>query len=128
MLWRYIGYCCPGLLLLSLIFWALAGYAFRVNAKRAADDPKKKDFQPAAVFLAPLTWPLLFLVWLSLLLIKTLVYGVFLVLFTIALFGYQDSGMPDWLTEKLTRIGSKLLEANTFLMKVAFGNWKTQPI
>lgn len=128
MLWRYVGYCCPGLILLSLIFWALAVYSFRVNAKRAPNDPKKKDFQPAAIFLVPLTWPLLFLVWLSLLLIKALVYGVFLVLFTIALFAYQDSGMPDWLTEKLTWIGNKLLEANTFLMKVAFGDWKTQPI
>jgi len=44
-----------------LIFYVSAGYAYRVNAFRAPDDPEKRDFPLAAVLLGPLVWPLLLL-------------------------------------------------------------------
>jgi hypothetical protein len=124
MLFRYIGYCCPGLVLLSLMFWAFAGYAYRVNVKRPADDPKKKDFHPGAIFLAPVTWPVFFIGSMSLFIIKALVYGVFLILFTITLFAFQNSLLPVGLDNTFTWIGNKLLEANTFLIRFAFGDWE----
>jgi hypothetical protein len=124
MLFRYIGYCCPGFLLLSLIFWAFAGYAYRVNAKRPADDPKKKNFHPGAIFLAPVTWPLFLIVSMSLFIIRALVYGVFLLLFTTALFAFQTSLVPIGLDNTFSWIGNKLLEANTFLIRIAFGDWE----
>jgi hypothetical protein len=126
MLFRYITYCCPGFVLLSLILWAFAGYAYRVNAKRPDDDPKKKDFHPGAIFLAPVTWPLFFFGSISIFIIKALVYGVFLILFTIALLAFQKSSIP-WLDDTAAWIGDKLLEANTFLIRIAFGDWERNP-
>lgn len=127
MLWRYISYCCPSFVLLSLILWAMAGYAYRVNAKRAADDPKKRSFHPVAFFLAPITWPLLLFGILSLFALRALVYGVFLILFTIALLAFRKSFLLVWLEKLASYIGNKLLEANSFLIKIAFGDWEESP-
>lgn len=127
MLLNYSNYCCLSFILLSLVVWGCAGYAYRVNAKRPADHPKKKDFEPVAVLLAPVTWPLFFFFWVSLFLIKALFYGVFLVLFTIALIAFPESTVPDWLDNKLSWIGNKLLDANTFLLRMASGYWDESP-
>ena len=127
MLLNYVNYCCPGFILLSLIFWAFAGYAYRVNAKRPDDDPKKRGFHPGAIFLAPITWPFLLFAWISLFIIKALVYGVFLILFTIALLAFRKPFLFVWLDRIATYIGNKLLEANTFLIKIAFGDWERTP-
>jgi len=128
MLWPYLIYFCPGLaLLLSLLCWAFAGHAYRVNAKRLADDPEKKDFDPNAVLLAPITWPL-FLVGSALLfIIKALLYGLFLVLFTIALLVIRKPFLLIWLDKIARKVGGKLLEANTFLLRMAFGNRVESP-
>jgi len=123
MLFFYVNYCCPVFILLSLLIWALAGYSYRVNAKRPADDPKKRDFNPGAIFLAPITWPLLLFGYISLFIIKALAYGVFLILFTVALLVFQKSSLP-WLDNTAAWIGDKLLEANTFLIRIAFGDWR----
>ena len=127
MLLNFVNYCCPGFILLSLIFWAFAGYAYRVNAKRPDDDPKKRGFHPGAIFLAPITWPFLLFAWISLFIIKALVYGVFLILFTIALLAFRKPFLFVWLDRIATYIGNKLLEANTFLIKIAFGDWERTP-
>jgi hypothetical protein len=126
MLFFYVNYCCPGFILLSLIVCALAGYSYRVNAKRPDEDPKKRNFHPTAIFLAPITWPLLLFGYISLFIIKALAYGVFLILFTIALLVFQKSSIP-WLENTAAWIGEKLLEANTFLMRMAFGDWERDP-
>jgi hypothetical protein len=97
-----------------------AGYAYRVNAKLPADDPKRKNYHPAAIFLAPITWPLFALGRLSLLVIKALLYGIFLILFTIFLIVFQDISKPIWLEKMFLKIGNKLLEANTLLIKLLF--------
>jgi hypothetical protein len=127
MLFYYANYCCLGFVWLSLLFMALAGYAYRVNAKRAADDPDKKDFPPGAIFLAPITWPMFLLGSITLFIIKALAYGIFLILFTFALLAFQNSDLPDWVEDSFSRIGNKLLEANKFLIKVAFGDWYENP-
>ena len=121
MLFFYVNYCCPVFILLSLIVWACAGYSYRVNAERPADDPRKRDFHPGAIFLAPITWPLFLFGYISLFIIKALAYSVFLILFTAALLAFQTSSLP-WLEDAAAWIGDKLLEANTFLIRMAFGD------
>jgi hypothetical protein len=101
-------------------FIACAGYAYHINAKRAVDDPKRKNYHPAAIFLAPITWPLFALGWLSLLTIKALLYGIFLILFAISLVVLQDISEPIWLEKMFIKIGNKLLEANTLLTLLLF--------
>ena len=127
MLFFYVNYCCPVFILLSLIVWACAGYSYRVNAKRPADDPKKRDFHPAAIILAPFIWPFLLFAWIVFFMSKTLLYGVFLILFTIALLAFRKPFLLMWLDKIARKVGDKLLEANTFLIKITFGDWERDP-
>ena len=101
-----------------LFFFACAGYAYRVNAKRPAGDPKKRNFHPAAIFLAPITWPLFALGWLFMLILKALLYGVFLLLFTIGLVVIRKPFFFIWLEKIATKVGTMLLEANTLLIRL----------
>jgi len=122
MLFRYINYCCPGFVLLSLIFWAFAVYSYRVNKKRASDDPDKKDFHRAAVHLVPFTWPILLLLYIFIFVTRALLYGIFLILFAFALLVFRKPFLLIWLDKTARKIGDKLLEANTFLIKITFGD------
>lgn len=130
MLFYHLDSICKGAFWLTLLLFVCAGYAHRVNARRPDDDPKKRDFHPAAIFLAPITWPLLLFFLVSLFAIRALAYGVFLIFFTIALLAFRKSFLLVWLEKLFSFIGNKLMEANTFIIKVAFGDWgrDTQPI
>ena len=110
-------------LLLMLFIFACAGYAYRINAKRTAEDPKKRDFHPVAIFLAPFTWPFFLFAFLFIFVLRVLVYGLFLILFTIALVAIRKPFLFIWLDSIATYIGNKLLEANTFLIRIVFGDW-----
>lgn len=122
MLWRYYSnQLCIGFLLFELCLFAFARYAYRVNAHRSANDPKKRDFHPGAIFLAPFTWPLFLAAYITIFIIKAILYGVFLILFTIALLVIRKPFPLKWLDKIATVIGNKLLEANTFLIRVFFG-------
>lgn len=105
---------------ISLILWVCTGYAYHVNSKLAADDPKKKDFSPAAIFLAPITLPFIILGIISLFIIKAILYGIFLVLLTLALVAVRKPFIFVWLDKIAKKIGNILLEANTFLIRLFF--------
>jgi hypothetical protein len=113
-------YCITGYILLSLVLWAFAGYAHRVNSKRAVDDPEKKEFHPAAVYLVPFTWFFILLAYVFILVARAILFGVFLVLFTIALVAFRKPFILNWLKKFATKIGNKLLEANTILAWMLF--------
>lgn len=104
-----------------LFFLLCAGYAYRVNARLADDNPKKRDYSILSIFLAPFTWPIFLLIYVFLLVVKVLAYGLFLILFAIALVVIRKPFLFKWLDEVFIGIGNKLLWANTFLMKIVFG-------
>jgi Na+/H+ antiporter NhaC len=130
MLRPYIGYCWLGLILLSLIIWAIAGYAYRANAKRAAEGPDKKDFRLVAVYLAPLTWLPLILLSILFFVVRALLYAIFLILFMFTLMVFRKPFLLFCLDKTARKVGDKLLKANTFLIRMAFGKWEegTRPI
>ena len=110
---------CIGLL--SIFLLVCAGYAYRANARLAEGDPKKRDYAPSAVALSLFTWPLLLFASFLLLVLRVLVYGLFLILFAIALVIIRKPFLLKWLDRIFTGIGNKLLLANTFLIKLVFG-------
>jgi len=120
------GLFLPSLILYFLIIWGFTGYAYRVNGK-LPDDLKKKDFRPAAIFLAPITLPFLFLGIISLLILKAFLYGVFLVLLTLALVVFRKPFIFVWLHKIATKVGNFLLEANTQLIKMFLSPWSSNP-
>jgi hypothetical protein len=117
-----VGAICKSVLLLMLLIAACTGYAYLVNARRTADDPKKKDYPFGAIFLAPFTWPLFILGSISIFVIKAVSYAIFLILFTIALVAVRKPFLLIWLDKVATWVGERLLDANTFLVRAAFGN------
>ena len=114
-------YLCNGFVLLTVFMLICAGYAYRVNARLAQDDPKKRDFHIGAIFLAPITWILFLLASITIFILRVVFYILFLILFTIAVLAFRRPFLFVWLDKIATKIGNKLLEANTFLIKVAFG-------
>ena len=118
MLYAYLDDLLQYYTLLCCLFWLFAGYAYRVNAKRPADDPQKKDFHIAAVFLPPIAWPLFILGFVSLLILKTILYCIFLMALTFALVVIRKPFIFIWLDKIATKIGNIILEANTQLVKL----------
>ena len=118
---------CKSLLLLMLIFFLCAWHAYRVNARLASGDSLKRDFHFRAIFLAPFTWPLFLFSSITIFFIRILVYVVFLILFTIALLVIRKPFLLIWLDKIATKIGNKLLGANTLLIKAFFGTTNKYP-
>jgi hypothetical protein len=123
MLIIYWRQCCGGYFFISLILWAFAGHAYLVNARRLADDPEKKSFHPAAVYFVPFTWLPFLIAYIIVFIIRALVYGIFLILFTIALVVIRKPFLLAWLDKVARKIGNRLLEVNTFLARQLFPQW-----
>ena len=115
------SYLCIGFFLLMAFMLICAGYAYLVNARLARDDPKKRDFHMGAVVLAPITWILFLFASITIFILRVVFYILFLILFTIAVLAFRKPFLFVWLDKIATKIGNKLLEANTFLIKAAFG-------
>ena len=111
-------YC---IILPLFIFLVSAGRAYRVNARLADDNPKKRYYSILSIFLAPFTWPTFLFIYIFILIVKVLAYGLFLILFAIALIVVRKPFILKWLDGVFTSIGNKLLWANTFLIKMIFG-------
>jgi hypothetical protein len=120
-------YVCKGLLLLMAVLFLCARYAYRVNAQRPAGDPKKRNYNKGAILLAPFTWPFFLFASLTIFILRVFLYMVFLVLFTVALLAIRKPFLLIWLDKVASKIGNKLLEANTFLLKVVFGKKAENP-
>jgi hypothetical protein len=126
MLLYHLSDFCKGIFVLFLIIMACAGYAYRVNSRRADDDPKKRNYHPLAIILAPVTLPLFIIFSISIFILRVLTYGVFLILFIVALLVFRKPFLLAWLRKTATTIGDALLEANTFLIKLFLGPWTNQ--
>ena len=122
MLTNYYNYLCSGVLLVTLILYACAGYSYSLNAKRAADDPKKLDISLGVVLLAPFTWPLLFIGVISLFIIRALLYGVFLVL----LLSVPDrhDALPLLILQALSRLPKRIGETRVRIHNDLTHGWK----
>ena len=124
MLINYSNYLFSGFLLFTIILYLCVGYAYHLNAQRVDDDPKKLTSPLAIVPLAPVTWNLLIIGFISLFIIKVLIYSVFLILFTITLLVIRKPFLLERLKKVAAPIGGKLLQANLLMVKLAFGGQK----
>lgn len=129
MIWTNVN-CLYGILIFTAIIMACAMYASYKNSQRMANDPEKKDFHRAAIFLVPFTWPLFLTAFLLLLVLrvilfvlKAVAFGIFLVLFPFMLFGLRVLVILTWIDKILTSIGNQLMEANTFLIRLFLRPW-----
>jgi hypothetical protein len=112
------GKVCLGSCLFIYVFIIFSGfYTYYVNAKRAPDDPQKRDFSPYAPWIAPLTLPILALVNLLFFIVYSLLFGVFLVIFPFTLLLFRKPFLIKWILNLAQKIGNKLLLINTELLR-----------
>jgi hypothetical protein len=117
---------CNGILLLMGIATTFAVIAYSINSRLPDDDPKKRNFHPAAVVLAPITFPIVLVLYTSFFILRVLTYGVFLILFILALIFIPHSPAPVWLEKIITSTGNRLLEVNTLLVQFFLRPWANE--
>ena len=127
MLLYHVRELCNGTLLLMLLVMTCAGYSYYVNSKRPDHDPKKRNFHPIAIILAPVTFPLFIIFSLSIFLIRVLIYGAFMILLTFALLVIRKPFLVIWLRKTAVTCGNVLLETNTLLIKLFLRPWANEP-
>ena len=127
MLLYHIEFLCKSTLILLLIILACVAYTYIMNLQRKADDPKKQDYHPFAILLAPVTSPLFLTLGFFLFMLRALLFVAFLVIFTVLLVALRKPFLFDWWHKFATKIGDPLLKANTYLIKLAFSPWKNRP-
>jgi len=92
-------------------------YAYQVNARKAPDDPSKKDYSPYAPWLTPISLPLLIIFNIIFFVLSSLVFGVFLVLFPFALILFRGPFIFIWMSKQALKIGNLVLKVNTELLR-----------
>lgn len=116
------------MLFIAVFLFVCAAQAYAINSQRSEDDPEKKDFDPGALIFVFFTWPILIPAVISLFIVRALLYGVFLIVFTVLLIIMpSELAEPTWLESTITKIGQKLLEANTALLHLMFRPWAKEP-
>lgn len=121
MLWNYTDYICYGFLLIVGLCLLFAGYAYRVNARRAEDDPDKKDFDFGAILLAAVSWVILIPASIVAAILRAFLGMIFIVLFAIGVIVVRKPFILKWLDKIMVKIGNKLLAVNTTLLRAFLG-------
>ena len=110
--------CCLGYLVISILLWLFSGYAYLVNARRASSDPEWRDYNPLAVFLAPVTWPFLVFGGFIVTIIKAVFFGIFLVVFSLVVALFRKPFLWRLIEPLISGIGRRVLKGNTFLIRL----------
>jgi hypothetical protein len=112
---EFLFNCC---IVVTLIVTICTTVAYSVNSRRAEDDPKRRNYHPLAILLAPITFPVFAVFYISIFTLRVITYGVFMVLFIIAMLIIRKPFILEWLKKNATIIGDLLLEANTLLIRI----------
>jgi hypothetical protein len=123
MLIYYLDEACKGILLLIAVVTACVLYAYFVNSRRAADDPKKKKYHPLAIVPATILSPLILILSVSFFLLRVLAYGVFMVIFIFVLIFIRKPFILAALQKLASAVGDRLLEVNTLLIRFFLKPW-----
>lgn len=113
--------CCLSYFVLAIILTLFAAYAYYVNSQRPADDPQKKKYFASGILIMPFFWPLLLVGWAFFILLKAIHLGLFLVLFTLSVVFIRKPFWLPWLEKVALKIGGMLMNANSVLMQLTFG-------
>jgi hypothetical protein len=133
MLWNYSYYILMGIIWVDLLIVIPSiVVAYVVNARRSDDDIKRRKYPVLALVLAPFTWPLSFLflgLALVVLLVRALLFALFLTVFIPSLILFRRPEQPLLLEKMAVWIGEYLLKINTRLLRLAIEPWakKSQP-
>lgn len=127
MLFYRFDLLCSSILIFFLILWLVTGYTYLVNLRRKADDPKKREYDPLAILIAPVTAPIFLAGAIGFFILRALLFAVFLIIFTVLLVAIRKPFIFKLWDKFATWIGDPLLRANTYLIRKAFRPWDPNP-
>ncbi len=116
--WLYLG--------TSLILGVSMGYAYYVNARLSANDPQKQNYHPLAFALLPI-WPLELLAFIVLFILRAVLYGLFLVAFTLMLIFVRQPFLLRLLLRAAKYVGDRMLRLNTWFIYQLFPSLQPRP-
>ena len=115
-----LTYYIPQLLKCFAAFWLISlaiGYtAYRVNSERPASDPKKRNYHPFAILLAPFIFLFFAPLALVLFVLAALLYAVFILFFTLMLIAIRKPFLFVWWRRFSSYVGEPLLRIGTYLL------------
>ncbi|HEY6010453.1 MAG TPA: hypothetical protein VIX18_03200 [Nitrospirota bacterium] len=114
---KYFPEVMIGILIYFLLHWVFSAYTYSVNLRRTTDDPKKGEYHPWAIVLAPVTLFILVGGGALLFLATALFYASVFIVFPILLVAIRKPFLLVWLHKLATRIGDPLLKVNSSLIK-----------
>jgi hypothetical protein len=124
MLLYRVDLLCKGILVLMALALVWAMIAYFANSSRPDDDPQKKNFHPLAVIFAPITFPIIIVLYISFFILRVLTYGVFLALFILTLIFLPTRPSAHMgLYRARTSIAERLLEINNLLVRFLLRPW-----
>ena len=103
-----------------LIVFVIAVYAYGVDSRRPANDPKKRNFHPFAVLLVPILLPLILPLVVLLFIGTILLYAGFLLIFAFLLLTLRRPFLFEWLHKFAVFVGDPLLRLNSYLIRLPF--------
>lgn len=118
MLWQNLEFSFNCCIVVNLVITLCAFLAYYVNSRRPDDDPKKRDYHPLAILFAPITLPLVVILGVSFYILRVATYGVFLVLYILALIFFRKPFLLEWLKGTALKIGDLLMEVNSALVRI----------
>lgn len=106
--------------MIPVVFIIVASlFAFWVNARKAPNDPSKRNYSPYAIWITPITLPLILIFYVIVFVFSSLAFGIFLVLFPFALLLFRKPLLIIWLGKQALKIGNYILKVNTELLRMA---------
>ena len=127
MLLKYLPSIFKGYLILACLLTLCMVYAYDVNARRKKDDPEKRNFHLSATLLISWLWPVFILASIVIVILRALVYILFLGLTLFLMLVVRKPFLFVWLDKIATKIGNQLLEINNYLIKLMFGRLADRP-
>ena len=108
------GTCC----LTVLIVWGMSAFTHFYNKRLPEGDEEKRDYHPKAWLVVPITMPLWAIVAVISAVLYSLIFGLLLITFTMALILVRKPFIFQWLKEISLKVGRFFLKINTRLL-----NW-----
>lgn len=99
---------------------AIALTAYRINLRRATNDPKKRYYHPLAIPLAPIIFIFCVPSAIVAFILAAILYAVFLIFFVLMLIVLRQSYLLVWWNKFATLVGEPLLRIGTYLIMLPF--------
>ena len=118
MLFRHPNLSLQCLIGIYLFISLCALIAYYTDSKRPSGDPKKKNYHPLAILVAPITFPILLVLSIFFFMLRVLAYGICTVLLICMLILVRKPFILEAIQKTAVRIGDRLMEANMLIVRL----------